>query len=152
MAEGPSEDWLVTLPADECLSLLNDASIGRLAWVRDDGRITVIPVNYAVDAQSVVFRTSEGIARELSVASPVPAFQVDEMEQALHVGWSVLVHGDLERLRATDEVERLDALVKPWTGEDLPAMLRLVPQRITGRQIRVHPGGVFIVHPERPDT
>jgi len=47
---------LVELSRDECLELLGPMSVGRIAYTTDDGP-RVLPVNYVLEADSVVFRT-----------------------------------------------------------------------------------------------
>lgn len=44
----------------ECLRLLGEASLGRLAFVVD-GLPVVVPVNYAVDGRAFVFRNRCGL-------------------------------------------------------------------------------------------
>ena len=47
---------LVDLNRDECLELLGAMSVGRIAYTTDDGP-RVLPVNYVLEGDSVVFRT-----------------------------------------------------------------------------------------------
>ena len=47
---------LVELSRDECLELLGAVSVGRIAYATDDGP-RVLPVNYVLEGDSVVFRT-----------------------------------------------------------------------------------------------
>jgi len=46
---------LVDLSRDECLELLGAMSVGRIAYTTDDGP-RVLPVNYVLEGESVVFR------------------------------------------------------------------------------------------------
>jgi uncharacterized protein len=50
---------LEVIDPDECRRLLAGDEIGRLA-VADGGAPTVVPVNYVVDGDAVVFRTAPG--------------------------------------------------------------------------------------------
>ena len=54
---------LEELAHDECLKLLATMSIGRVAIVIDDRGPLVVPVNYALDGEIVVFRTGAGSKR-----------------------------------------------------------------------------------------
>jgi len=47
---------LVDLSRDECLELLAAMSVDRIAYTTDDGP-RVLPVNYVLEGESVVFRT-----------------------------------------------------------------------------------------------
>ena len=51
---------LEELEHDECLKLLATMSIGRVAIVIDDRGPLVVPVNYALDGDVVVFRSGAG--------------------------------------------------------------------------------------------
>jgi hypothetical protein len=50
---------LETLGRSECLNLLATAQVGRVALVVD-GHPEILPVNYALDGDAVLFRTAEG--------------------------------------------------------------------------------------------
>ena len=46
------------LDVPECLHLLRTGGVGRVAWQDNAEGLTVLPVNYRVIGDSVVFRTS----------------------------------------------------------------------------------------------
>ena len=61
------------LTRDECLELLRDQQVGRLAVV-SHGRPLIFPVNFAMDGEAVVFRTDPGTKFDAAVreiADPV---------------------------------------------------------------------------------
>jgi nitroimidazol reductase NimA-like FMN-containing flavoprotein (pyridoxamine 5'-phosphate oxidase superfamily) len=93
------------LDDDECRALLGEHSLGRVAFISDD-RPVILPVNYIVDDNLVVFRTDPG--QKLS-AVPMRhvAFEIDS--GAGPDAWSVLVQG-LAREVTTALGERYDAL------------------------------------------
>lgn len=126
-------EWL---DRDECLRLLAEDEVGRLAVV--EGRMPVIfPVNYALDGDAVVIRTDPGT--KLGAAGRAPAcFEVDRIDRRHRTGWSVLVTGRLEEVTPwdTDAFRRVTTLpVEPWADGEKAHWLRLVPGRITGRRI-----------------
>jgi uncharacterized protein len=43
-----------------CLALLRTVGIGRVGWATADGRAMILPVNFVVDGDTIVFSTSEG--------------------------------------------------------------------------------------------
>lgn len=131
-----SRTGVEAIDRDECLRLLAGDEIGRLAVI--DGRTPVIlPVNYALDGDSVVFRTAAGTKLDSGPRSPA-SFEIDLIDRENHTGWSVVVTGRLEEVTEydTETMERLRRLdVTPWAGGDKPHWMRLQPTRITGRRI-----------------
>ena len=128
---------LVTLSRDECLALLREARIGRLAVVIN-GQPHVLPLNYAADENgTIVFRTAElTAATEASLAKV--AFEVDDIDPERHQGWSVAVHGfGRDITNAIDrESARLRQLpVHPWAPGRRDQWLRIIPAEITGRRL-----------------
>ena len=124
------------IDADECLRLLAQEDIGRVAIVIGATPM-ILPVNYALDGDAIVFRTMPG--SRLDVGQGHAAFEVDRFDKQHRAGWSVLVTGHLEEVswyRAKD-MERVRALsVTPWAGGERNLWLRLRPSFITGRRVR----------------
>lgn len=121
----------------ECLRLLETKEIGRLGVIVH-GHPVVLPVNYALDGDNVVFRTDPGTKLDAAQRSLV-CFEVDEIDHENHAGWSVLVHGIAEEVAAPDRgrFERLGRLpIDPWTGGEKAHLVRIIPRVITGRRIR----------------
>ena len=81
------------LDVPECLHLLRTGGVGRVAWQDNAEGLTVLPVNYRVIGDSVVFRTSAASTLARLAKPTRVAFQVDEIDHATAVGWSVLVRG-----------------------------------------------------------
>lgn len=98
----------------------------------------MLPVNYTMDGEHVVFRTAPG--SKLSAVGRAPVcFEIDAFDRGAHTGWSVVVHGRLEEV--TDhhpaELGRLRATgLSPWLPVGRDHWLRIVPERISGRRIR----------------
>jgi nitroimidazol reductase NimA-like FMN-containing flavoprotein (pyridoxamine 5'-phosphate oxidase superfamily) len=128
------------LPTHEALALLRESPVGRLAVVVS-GRPDIFPVNHVVDRGTIVFRTAHGTKLWGASGQPV-AFEVDGYDVEHGEAWSVVVHGRGEVVFRTDEV--LDALqlpVMPWQSGPKPEIVRIVPDKITGRRFPVV-GGV----------
>jgi nitroimidazol reductase NimA-like FMN-containing flavoprotein (pyridoxamine 5'-phosphate oxidase superfamily) len=128
---------LLVIPPEECYRLLGTQQFGRLAVVAEHLPL-VFPVNFALDGQVIVVRTSPGT--KLSAADHANvAFEVDEVDQASRSGWSVVVRCLAEEV--TDEhrgdlVARTRASgVEPWAPGEHGSWLRLIPQAISGRRI-----------------
>jgi nitroimidazol reductase NimA-like FMN-containing flavoprotein (pyridoxamine 5'-phosphate oxidase superfamily) len=127
------------LDSDECRRLLAQDEIGRLAVVIGATPM-ILPVNYALDGDAIVFRTMPG--SRLDVGQGHAAFEVDDFDRATKSGWSVLVTGHLEEVSwyQAKDMARVKALsVEPWAAGERELWLRLTPSFITGRIIRPAP-------------
>ena len=89
MSEFDGRTGLELLDWDECLALLGQCSLGRLAVVIDDQPL-IFPVNFALDNDAVVFRNDPGTKVYGARNRPV-AFECDGTDAMYHTGWSVLV-------------------------------------------------------------
>ncbi len=126
---------LEVLPFHSCLSLLAAVSVGRVGFVAD-GEVFVLPVNFVMDGQAVVFRTASGSKLASAEDKSVVAFEADNYDDITESGWSVLVRGRAEVVEDDDETDRLSRLgLHPWAGEqDRPFWVRIRPTSVTGRR------------------
>ena len=127
---------LETLSREACLQLLASKRVGRLGVIADD-RPHVVPVNYALDGDTVVFRTGE--ATVLTEASlRFVALEIDEIDEQTHRGWSVVVHGFGREVGDAIDAEsrRLVAIpIETWAGGDRNRVFKIEPEELTGRGI-----------------
>jgi nitroimidazol reductase NimA-like FMN-containing flavoprotein (pyridoxamine 5'-phosphate oxidase superfamily) len=128
---------LEMLDHDACLRLLADDEVGRLAVVAG-GVPLILPVNYRLDGEAIVFRSDPGTKLDQAPRAHA-AFEIDAFDRAERTGWSVVVTGRLEEVTqydagTLDRVTRLD--VDPWAGGKKAHWVRLVPTHISGRRIR----------------
>ncbi len=134
---------LETLTTAECWGLLARTQIGRVGLLVDQ-RPEILPVNYALDGETVLFRTGEGTA--LNQASMrVVAFEVDHLDEETHAGWSVLVQGFAQDIGdAIDGTsERLRRLtLMTWAPGARQRWFRIDPDKVTGRRLRVIPAAL----------
>jgi nitroimidazol reductase NimA-like FMN-containing flavoprotein (pyridoxamine 5'-phosphate oxidase superfamily) len=66
------------LTVRECVDLLAQHSLGRLAFVGKVGVMPlIIPVNYMVDGETLVFRTDPGSKLTAAILGAPVAFEVD---------------------------------------------------------------------------
>jgi nitroimidazol reductase NimA-like FMN-containing flavoprotein (pyridoxamine 5'-phosphate oxidase superfamily) len=138
-AESPDEPTLEELSRAECWRALAECSIGRLGVITPDGLPYVVPVNYALDGETVVFQTDSGTKFDALLRHPV-GFQVDEIDTTDRTGWTVLVQG-IAHETTPHEVQHLGLV--PWTGPKRH-WVRIVPRNVSGRRIR-------LPDPRRPD-
>lgn len=130
---------LQDLTKEACFDLLSQEVIGRLVYVDDHGPVA-IPVNYALDGESIVFRTEAG-SKAPALQGHV-AFEVDQIDHAEQAGWSVLVRGtchevDLELVPAL--LKRItDHFPRPWAAGQHNFWVSLTPESVTGRRLGDH--------------
>ena len=127
---------LEMLDREECLQLLADSSFGRVG-VTLAAMPVILPVNFRLVAEQVVFRTSPGTKLDAAVRNAVLAFEVDDVHPVSHGGWSVLVTGIAEQVVDPDEVTRLSAAHVPrWTAEVDDHFVTIPTTVVTGRRLR----------------
>jgi len=119
---------------DECMPLLEDRAVGRLGFTLG-GQPIILPVNYVVDGEAIVFRTADGTKFDALQNSRV-AFEVDGIDSERRTGWSVLVQGRAYEITDRAERERVAGRgLQPWSTTDKPHWMRIVPTSVTGRRI-----------------
>lgn len=120
---------------DECWEIVDRHRLGRIAVI-EAGRATVLPVNFAKDGSVLVVRTRHG-STVASVADGRHAvLEVDEIDEELERGTSVIVHGRLRQIVHDDEHQRVAGLgLHPWAGGDREVFVRLDVEDITGRTV-----------------
>lgn len=126
----------------ECLQLVGSLSVGRLAVSLTGEPPLVVPINFVLDGEVVVFRSAPGTKFEALSERPDAqrigrhpnaSFQVDMIDPVHRTGWSVLIRGVAYPAEA-DEVADVD--LESWAPGHQRHLVRLVPTSITGRRIR----------------
>jgi nitroimidazol reductase NimA-like FMN-containing flavoprotein (pyridoxamine 5'-phosphate oxidase superfamily) len=133
-----SLDWsgLVILDAEECYEHLRNEPVGRLGFV-DRGEPVILPINYAVDGRSIVFRTGQGSKLATALMGQPVCLEIDGWDGMAHTGWSVVIKGIADVVRDEAETIRFDQLpVRPWSRPDLRRdWVRILVEEVTGRRI-----------------
>jgi nitroimidazol reductase NimA-like FMN-containing flavoprotein (pyridoxamine 5'-phosphate oxidase superfamily) len=124
------------LSPEECRRLLSTHGVGRIAVSTSDGRPAVVPVNYEVVDDAIVFRTAPDSVPAAAVGVEV-AFEVDHVDEAMSQGWSVLAVGPANVVTEPDTVRGLAqrAHTEPWAGGAREMWVSIRPTRLTGRRI-----------------
>ncbi|TQK50507.1 hypothetical protein FBY35_0843 [Streptomyces sp. SLBN-118] len=126
---------LEELTPDECRTRLSTHGVGRVAVSTPDGPV-VVPVNYEVIDDAIVFRTAPGSEAAAAVGTDI-GFEADHVDEALSQGWSVLAVGPAQTVTEPDAMRRLSerAHTAPWAGGDRELWVSIRPTRLTGRRI-----------------
>jgi nitroimidazol reductase NimA-like FMN-containing flavoprotein (pyridoxamine 5'-phosphate oxidase superfamily) len=128
---------LTVLTTDECLELLREQEVGRLA-ISIAHHPDIFPVNYVVDHGCVVFRTAEGTKLSGAVLGRGVAFEIDGYDAEQGDAWSVVVKGQaVEIERMQDVFDALTLPLFPWHAAPKHRFVRIEPVEITGRRFHV---------------
>src|SRR5437868_5240567 len=93
---------LEILSVQECWRLLGEQRVGRIAFT-DRALPAIRPLNYVQAGQNLVLRVSaDALGSRLD--GQVVAFEVDEIDTAGRVGWSVVVVGTVRMVRSEAEI------------------------------------------------
>lgn len=113
----------------ECFALLCLRRVGRIAVVDRDDMPFVVPVNYVLTDDTILFRTHPGTKLD-ALRRRAVAFQVDSIDEEQHTGWSVLVRG-VAHDASPHELAGADP--ESWAPPG-PHWIQIVPRTITGRR------------------
>ena len=124
------------VPRRECLRLLameaHAGGVGRIALSRP-GAPVVQPVNFSFHEGDVLVRLGDGLLVETAPGSLV-AFEVDAVDTAAGIGWSVLVRG-LATVLDPAEVARLGTSApRPMAPQPGDVVVAVRPDVVTGRR------------------
>ncbi|SHJ77520.1 Pyridoxamine 5'-phosphate oxidase [Tessaracoccus bendigoensis DSM 12906] len=123
---GQHVTYFSKIEADECWALLSEAEVGRIAWQGDNG-ISIVPVNFRLHGQTIVFQTADGGSLARLVEPTEVAFQADDIDGESVVGWSVQVQG----LTRSAEAEKEGQV--SWLAGSRPVWIAVTAGAITGR-------------------
>ncbi len=124
------------LTTEECMTMLGRESVGRLAFVDEEGPVAV-PVNFALAGELVLFRLEHDSHLRAAVDGPV-AFEADHTDPDTGSGWSVLVRGTAAEVDL-DHVPELLRLMsgppRPWAEGIHNVWVSITPRKVTGRRL-----------------
>ncbi|MEU5868922.1 pyridoxamine 5'-phosphate oxidase family protein [Nonomuraea sp. NPDC047529] len=126
---------LQVLSREECLRLLSSTPIGRIVFT-DRALPAVQPVNFCLDGESVVIRTSIGSKLAAATRHAVVAFEADEFDPSMRTGWSVTAVGHARAVTDPTEMARLSALpLSPWAPGSRDHYIVVDAEEVSGRRI-----------------
>jgi len=91
-------------------------------------------VNYVVHGEDVLIRSGPGPKLQAAERGDLVAFEVDDIDEAAHRGWSVVVHGKARRLSPAD-VQHLPVDAQPWAVGPRSHVIQVQAHRVTGRRL-----------------
>jgi len=131
------EGELEEIPEAECLEILDQHNLGRIAVVVD-GQPQIFPINYAMSGRIISFRTGPGTKLSHAPDSKV-GFEIDEYDSSAGSGWSVMVHGvAVDATESFDDVSWAARAATPWplAPGAKPFRIAIEPSKISGRRFR----------------
>jgi uncharacterized protein len=126
---------LIVLDHGECLQLLAAKSVGRIAYPVESGA-RILPVNYILGNDCIIFRTVPEGEIYRNALSSTCAFEIDETDEFLESGWSVVVLGRLQLATENDFAQmQYGKLPDPWAAGNRSMFVRLPCEQVSGRRI-----------------
>lgn len=116
-----------------CWAYLRGEDLGRLGYHLVD-EVHIVPVNYVVDGQRLVFRTTPGSKLLGIVMDSDVAFEID----GLHgddVAWSVLARGRGRVLEGEERRRAEELPLRPWTSGAKHTLVGIDVESVTGRRM-----------------
>jgi nitroimidazol reductase NimA-like FMN-containing flavoprotein (pyridoxamine 5'-phosphate oxidase superfamily) len=126
-------DGLEVLDRAECLRLLGGGAVGRIVGT-SRALPVVFPVDYALDGDSIVVQTGRGTTLDVATTGAVVAFEVDNLHERGHSGWTVTVTGVAEEVRDDGEVERVRRLLHRSPDPLEQRFVRISSELVSGRR------------------
>jgi nitroimidazol reductase NimA-like FMN-containing flavoprotein (pyridoxamine 5'-phosphate oxidase superfamily) len=120
----------------ECETLLRCGVVGRLAVSTPNGP-HVIPINYSVVDDAIIVRTSPYSLLGTYGRDSTLAFEIDQLDDEYHRGWSVLARGRAVSVTDAAELDHIRATWQPhpWAAGSRGMHLRLRWEELSGRRL-----------------
>ena len=129
-----TENPVTVLSEEECWEFLRSQEFGRLAFHLAE-QVHIAPLNYAVDDDTLLFRTAEGSKLLAVVMNPDIAFEVDRYDDETAV--SVILRGSA-RLLEEDEAHRSENVpLRPWVPTLKYNVVEIRPTELSGRRFEL---------------
>lgn len=129
------DDEVITeLTPEQCWDMLRAEEFGRLVYRLVD-EVHIVPINYAVDGDTLLFRTAEGSKLLGVVMHPEVLFEIDRYDD--HEAQSVIVRANARRLEEDEEHRSENIPLRPWVGTLKYNVVEMAPFEITGRRFQL---------------
>lgn len=129
----PGSEGLETLSREECLRLLTQTDLGRVA-VSVEALPAILPVHCTLVGDGVVFPAVAGGELEAAVRDAVVALEADHLDA--EEGWSVVVTGVASEVRDPEQRELLQGPPVPAGAQgERRCFFRIPVEIVSGRRI-----------------
>jgi uncharacterized protein len=118
----------------ECWEMLRANEFGRLAF-HLAGEVHLTPINYAVDGETLLFRTAEGSKLLGIEMNGDVAFEIDEFDE--HHARSVIIRGIARHLDEAEEHRAENVPLRPWLADPKYDVVEIRPTEISGREFEL---------------
>ena len=126
-----NDEHTVEMSEDECWAELSAQEFGRLAHMLGD-ELHLVPVNYAVEGRTLLFRTAEGSKLLGIVMNPQVVFEIDQYDE--EHAMSVVVRGTARVLEEDEEHRAETVPLRPWVAPPKYNVVEITPTRLSGRR------------------
>lgn len=126
---------LEVLERAECLRLLSQQTLGRIAFT--SGALPyVLPINFHLSDERILVRTRRGGRLDDALHDTVVAFEVDDVDQAAHTGWSIAVTGVATEVTDAGDVARAERQpAARWPAPGLDSLIAISTEMLSGRRL-----------------
>jgi len=127
-------DGFEVLNGTDCFRLLDNEHLGRIA-VSSGALPLVRPVGYITDGRTIVADVGREPALEFATAGAVVGFEVDNLHESGHTGWSVMVTGIARAVSDEADAARLRQLFPEGGEHGGGHLVRISCELVSGRRI-----------------
>ena len=124
---------VLDLDRAESLRLLAAKKVGRLGFLHE-GAPMIMPMNFTLADERIVLRTLAHGTAARAVNTAV-AFEVDDIDDFLEAGWSVVVTGTAELLTEAELARLRGDAPDPWAEGPRTLFVAIPIDQVTGRQL-----------------
>jgi uncharacterized protein len=128
------QETVGVMTTEQCWEMLRANEFGRLAF-HLAGEVHLAPVNYAVEHDTLLFRTAEGSKLLGVVMNPDVAFEIDEFDE--HHARSVVIRGVARRLEEDEHHRTENVPLRTWVPTLKYDVVEIRPTEITGRSFEL---------------
>lgn len=118
----------------ESWELLRAGEFGRLAFHLLN-EVHIVPINYAVHGEQILFRTAEGSKLLAITMNQDVAFEIDSFAE--HTATSVVARGTAHELTGADAAVAEELPLRPWVDTPKFHVISIEVSEITGRRFHL---------------
>jgi nitroimidazol reductase NimA-like FMN-containing flavoprotein (pyridoxamine 5'-phosphate oxidase superfamily) len=137
------ENPVTEMDVDECWAFLRSHEFGHLAFHLAE-QVHITPINYAVDGETLLFRTAEGSKLLAVVMNPDIAFEVDAYDE--EHATSVIIRGAARQLDEHEEHRADNVPLRPWVPTLKYNVVEIAPTEVSGRRFELSKPWTHLSH------